>query len=126
MSVFKIKVNIRMGKDADSKAFDPLILKGIKNFQAGNKFKNVVLSSLLDTLSEDDVKVVREQFTKMDTDGSGQVEITELAKIFHDLKDEAVEEIMKSMDTDGDGKISLSEFSQAFLNRKVPTSIRSN
>lgn len=107
------------GKDASEEKFDPVVIKGLRDFSQVNRFKHAILENLVDSLEDEEVKKLRDQFAKMDTDGSGEVEISELAKIFTDLKPKEVKEIMNKLDMDGDGKLSISEFSVAFLNRKV-------
>jgi len=105
--------------DSASEKFDPLVVKGIKTFSSVNRFKHMILENLVESLDDEEVKKLREQFKTMDEDGSGEVEITELAKVLGNLKPKEVKKIMESMDVDKDGKISITEFSVAFLNRKI-------
>jgi len=107
------------GKEASAEKFDPLVVKSIKDFASANKFKNLILENLVHTLDDTEVKKLREQFKKMDSDGNGEVEIKELEKVFEGIDSEKVKEIMSGLDTDGDGKLSIEEFSMAFLNRKI-------
>lgn len=104
---------------ASAQVFDPLVLKGIRNFHSGNKFKLLVLENLVDELDSKEIKQVRDQFKKMDEDGSGEIEVKELLKVFTELKPDEVKAVMANLDIDGDGKINLAEFSATFVNRKV-------
>ena len=62
-----------MGKTASEVKFDPLIVKGIKQFTQANKFKQMILENMVHTLDAEEVKKLRSQFKKMDSDGNGEV-----------------------------------------------------
>ncbi len=107
------------GKDLPSDSFDPLVVKSLRDFVSGNRFRNAILTNLVDKLSNEEVRTLQAEFKKLDADQSGEVEVSELKKIFNTSNPQKTEEIFKSIDADHDGKISISEFTMAFVNRKV-------
>merc|ERR1719336_2166318 len=60
-------------------------------------------------------------FTVLDEDGSGEIEIDELAKVLDmdlDKNREELMEIIKEVDSDGNGKLNFQEFQQAMMEKK--------
>eukprot|EP00470_Lotharella_oceanica_P013620 CAMPEP_0170190788 /NCGR_PEP_ID=MMETSP0040_2-20121228/50157_1 /TAXON_ID=641309 /ORGANISM="Lotharella oceanica, Strain CCMP622" /LENGTH=296 /DNA_ID=CAMNT_0010438727 /DNA_START=36 /DNA_END=927 /DNA_ORIENTATION=- len=105
--------------EASTESFDPLVLKSLKSFTSANKFKNRILGNLVHTLNDEEVKKLEDEFKKLDLNGDGKVQISELSRLFSELKPQGVEEIMRTLDTDGDGELSIKEFHMAFVHRKV-------
>ena len=80
------------------------------------------MSSVQRQLSEVELKEFKEIFDLVDTDGSGEITIVELAKLMETLgmkpTEEQLEQMMKEVDSDGSGDIDFSEF-VTVMSRKV-------
>lgn len=72
--------------------------------------------------SAKELRVLKEQFARFDTDGSGDIDAQELAVIMDIIGEkstpEQLTELMKEADADGDGKVSYVEFLQLVISSK--------
>ena len=97
----------------------PDIIKALKDFQSQNILQKEVLYYLAKISSENEISKLKQAFSLIDKDNSGEIEYEEIPKIFQDLGIEASEEELKnifdSLDFHNDGKVNYSEFIAATL-----------
>lgn len=95
------------------------IIHAIKNFQNQNLLQKEVLYYLAKIATDTEVQKLKQAFSIIDKDNSGEIEYEEIPKIFADLKINASEEELKnifdSLDFHNDGKVNYSEFIAATL-----------
>ena len=95
------------------------IIKALKDFQSQNILQKEVLYYLAKISSETEIGKLKQAFSLIDKDNSGEIEYEEIPKIFKDLGIKASEEelrnIFDSLDFHNDGKINYSEFLAATL-----------
>ena len=95
------------------------IIKALKDFQSQNILQKEVLYYLAKISSENEISKLKQAFSLIDKDNSGEIEYEEIPKIFKDLVIEASEEELKnifdSLDFHNDGKVNYSEFIAATL-----------
>jgi calcium-dependent protein kinase len=98
------------------------ILQNLKNFENPKKFKKIILGSLLNYLTKDELHMYNRVFNAIDLNHEGFISSAELKKAFQKLgiflKDEEVFEIVKKIDYDKNGKVNYSEFLMAAVNMK--------
>jgi calcium-dependent protein kinase len=99
------------------------LVDNLRGFRSQNKLKKAALHIIANQLSEDQIKTLREMFSKLDENGDGHVTAQELTagmasaglkEIPPDLL-----QIMKDIDADGSGKIDYTEFLAATLDQKM-------
>ncbi|KAH0469466.1 hypothetical protein IEQ34_001024 [Dendrobium chrysotoxum] len=112
---------IREGGDASDKPIDSAVLTRMKQFRAMNKLKKLALKVIAETLSEEEIKGLKQMFANMDTDGSGTITYEELktglARLGSKLSEAEVKQLMDAADVDGDGTIDYIEFITATMHR---------
>ena len=95
------------------------IILAIKNFQNQNLLQKEVLYYLAKISTDTEVQKLKQAFSIIDKDNSGEIEYEEIPKIFSDLKIKASEDELKnifdSLDFHNDGKVNYSEFIAATL-----------
>ena len=95
------------------------IIFAIKNFQNQNLLQKEVLYYLAKISTDTEVQKLKQAFSIIDKDNSGEIEYEEIPKIFADLKIKASEDELKnifdSLDFHNDGKVNYSEFIAATL-----------
>ena len=114
---------VREDGDAPEVPIDISVISHMKKFVGAGKLKKIFMQSVANTYAEDDVRVLRDQFISMDTDGSGTITIDEMRTVLKEQKgqkrttisDKEIEKILTSMDMDGNGEIDYMEFVSATL-----------
>ena len=97
-------------------------INSFKNYSSSNKLKKAVLTFIASRLSEEEVKKLKENFQKIDTNGDGMLSLEEVKKAISHNKGISlsnVEQIFKSIDTDNSGNIDYTEFIAASLDKNV-------
>ena len=97
-------------------------INSFKNYSSSNKLKKAVLTFIASRLSEEEVKKLKENFQKFDTNGDGMLSLEEVKKAISHNKGISlsnVEQIFKSIDTDNSGNIDYTEFIAASLDKNI-------
>ncbi len=97
-------------------------INSFKNYSSSNKLKKAVLTFIASRLSEEEVKKLKENFQKIDTNGDGMLSLEEVKKAISQNKGISlsnVEQIFKSIDTDNSGNIDYTEFIAASLDKNI-------
>ncbi|XP_024529122.1 calcium-dependent protein kinase 2 [Selaginella moellendorffii] len=110
---------VRPDGEASDQPLDQSVLARMKGFTAMNKMKKIALKIIAESLSEKEIKGLKELFKKMDVDKSGTITFEELksglAKQGYDMAESEVRAIMESADVDGNGTIDYLEFISATM-----------
>lgn len=104
----------------DAEASSNLVAK-LKNFSSTNRFKKAALHIIAHHVDEDQLKTLRNQFTKMDKNGDGELTLEELkagCKEMGIMKSDEIATLFQNMDVDNSGSIGYSEFIAATLEQK--------
>lgn len=111
------------GETASTTPLVSSVYENLKNFSANNKFKRDVLNLMCNSLSEDELKKLRETFKALDENGDGSITVAELQKGFAkagtSMTQQELEELMRHADIDGDGSISYQELMLASVQKKL-------
>jgi calcium-dependent protein kinase len=106
-------------EDHDNLIINSNIIKALKDFQSQNLLQKEVLYYLAKISTEDEVSKLRDAFSAIDEDNSGEIEYSDIPKIFQELGIKASEEELKkifdSLDFHHDGKVNYTEFIAATL-----------
>nr|CAD70165.1 calcium-dependent protein kinase [Landoltia punctata] len=112
---------IRVDGEASDKPIDSAVLSRMKQFRAMNKLKKMALKVIAESLSEEEIKGLRQMFQNMDTDQSGTITYEELktglARLGSRLSEAEVKQLMDAADVDGNGSIDYIEFITATMHR---------
>ncbi|KAH9803706.1 calcium-dependent protein kinase 33 [Citrus sinensis] len=107
--------------EASDKPIDTAVLFRMKQFRAMNKLKKLALKVIVENLSTEEIQMLKEKFTEMDTDKSGALSYGELkaglAKLGSTLREVDVKQYMQAADIDGNGTIDYIEFITATMQR---------
>jgi len=99
------------------------MVDNLKGFRSQNKLKKVALHVIASQLGEDQIKVLRDTFMKLDSNGDGKMTVAELKEGITKagLKEipEELQAIMNDIDADGSGEIDYTEFLAATLDKKL-------
>ena len=99
---------------------DPSILKSIKKFNEKNIFQKEILFILATISKENEILKLKQAFSVIDKDNSGEIEYSEIPAIFEKMgikpKEGEIETVWSSLDFHQDGKINYTEFLAATLN----------
>ncbi|KAG1367726.1 calcium-dependent protein kinase 1 [Cocos nucifera] len=110
---------IREDGEASDKPLDITVLTRMKQFRAMNKLKKVALKVIAESLSEEEIKGLKEMFKSMDTDNSGTITFEELKaglpKLGTKISESEVRQLMEAADVDGNGTIDYIEFITATM-----------
>ena len=106
------------------KVIEPQIINLIKNFRGASILKKEAMRIIVNNLSENEIKNLREAFRLIDKDNSGMISIEELKKVLGDLgyvhNEEDFKGIMQTFnDETGEEEINYTEFIAATLDKKV-------
>ncbi|XP_057794903.1 calcium-dependent protein kinase 29 [Salvia miltiorrhiza] len=107
--------------DASDKPIDSAVLIRMKQFRAMNKLKKVALKVIAESMSEEDIKGLKQMFDNIDTDGSGTITYEELrtglTKLGSKLNEAELQQLMEAADVDKNGTIDYVEFITATMHR---------
>jgi calcium-dependent protein kinase len=98
------------------------ILLNIKNFKIKEKFKQMIMKYLLNTMEEKELKIYKSAFFAIDFFHNGCVEQPELKKAFElkeiSITDEEISHLYKILDQNLKGAMDYTEFLMAGVNQK--------
>ena len=106
------------------KVIEPKIINLIKNFRGASVLKKEAMRIIVNNLSENEIKSLRDAFRLIDKDNSGMISVEELKKVLSDLgyqhNEEDFQGIMQTFNEEtGEEEINYSEFVAATLDKKV-------
>lgn len=94
----------------------------LKEFTNNHAFKKAALNIVARSLTDKQIKHLRETFLSLDKDKSGTISKEELeAGLKHTNLGAEVQEVLKGLDTNGDGTIEYNEFIAGSLDKKEYT-----
>ena len=95
------------------------VLQGLQHFHGKNRLRRECLQILVKMINPKEFSSLRREFNKIDTNGSGTIEIDELKeavkKCHATMSNEEVEAIIKEVDIQGTGIIHYHEFIAAIF-----------
>ena len=117
-------ITLKDDHNEGKKVIEPNIINLIKNFRGASILKKEAMRIIVNNLSENEIKNLREAFRLIDKDNSGMISIEELKKVLEDLgyqhNEEDFKGIMQTFNEDtGEEEINYSEFIAATLDKKV-------
>ncbi|EPS71785.1 calcium-dependent protein kinase 1 [Genlisea aurea] len=105
---------IQNAKKASNVPLGDIVRARLKQFSMMNKFKKKALRVIAEHLSVEEVEVIRDMFTLMDTDEDGKVTYEELRaglrKVGSQLAEPEIKLMMDVADSDGNGYLDYGEF----------------
>jgi len=112
------------GDTATSTPLDPIVISGLRTFEAHCKMKQGVLRIMVDTLQPDEVDALKITFRSIDADGDGNITVLELANAMKKhmgtvTQTTEIERIMLKADIDGNGSLSYEELMLSYVHRKL-------
>ncbi|KAK7283757.1 hypothetical protein RIF29_13503 [Crotalaria pallida] len=112
---------MKEGGEASDKPIDSAVLIRMKQFRAMNKMKKLALKVIAESLSEEDIKGLKQMFKNMDTDGNGVITLEELksglSRLGSKLSESEIRQLMDAADVDNSGTIDYAEFITATMHR---------
>ncbi|XP_050205640.1 calcium-dependent protein kinase 29 [Mercurialis annua] len=109
------------GGEVSDKPIDSAVLTRLKQFRAMNKLKKLALKVIAESLSEEEIKGLRQMFNNMDTDKSGTITYEELKeglrRLGSKLTEAEIKLLMDAADVDKSGTIDYVEFITATMHR---------
>lgn len=97
------------------------ILQSLKSYSSPEKFKKMVLKHLVNSVSEKDLKNLKQAFQAMDYSHTGHIDINQLSKAFNStgisLPQEEIKRIIETADQHNKGKLDYSDFLVATLDK---------
>ncbi|XP_073002184.1 calcium-dependent protein kinase 29-like [Typha latifolia] len=112
---------LRKDGEASDKPIDSAVLVRMKQFSAMNKLKKLALQVIAESLSEEDIKGLKQMFRNMDTDKNGTITFDELktglSRLGSRVTEEEVKALMEGADVDKNGSIDYLEFTTAMMHR---------
>jgi len=97
------------------------LIAKFKRFSGTSRFKKAALHIIAHHVDEDNLRKLRDSFTKMDTNGDGELTLEELkvgCRKTGIMQTAEVDELFATIDVDHNGTISYSEFLAATLDQK--------
>ncbi|KAJ6684704.1 SERINE/THREONINE-PROTEIN KINASE [Salix purpurea] len=112
---------MKVDGDASDKPIDSAVLSRMKQFRAMNKLKKLALKVIAESLSEEEIKGLKQMFKNMDTDGNGTITYDELktglSRLGSKLTEVEIQQLMDAADVDNSGTIDYVEFITATMHR---------
>ncbi|KAJ0643639.1 putative protein kinase CAMK-CDPK family [Helianthus annuus] len=101
-------------KKASNVSLGDIVKTRLKQFSMMNRFKKKALRVIAEYLSIEEVEIIKDMFTLMDSDGDGKVTFDELKvglkKIGSQLSEPEIRLLMDVADVDGNGVLEYGEF----------------
>jgi calcium-dependent protein kinase len=107
------------GETASDKPIPFSVMNSLKAFNNRNKFKQRILHAMTNTLTDDQIELLKTTFKTLDKNGDGTITANEMKDAFGELSNEEVQAIIANADIDGDGTISYEELMMAAVQRKI-------
>ncbi|KAL8118255.1 calcium-dependent protein kinase 10-like [Apium graveolens] len=105
---------IQNAKKASNVPLGDIVRTRLKQFSLMNRFKKKALRVIAEHLTIEEVEVIRDMFTLMDTDNDGKVTYEELKaglrKVGSQLAEPEIKMLMDVADVDGNGVLNYEEF----------------
>ncbi|XWS51067.1 hypothetical protein CRYUN_Cryun12cG0144400 [Craigia yunnanensis] len=105
---------LQNAKKASNVPLGDIVRTRLKQFSVMNRFKKKALRVIAEHLSVEEVEVIRDMFTLMDTDNDGKVSYEELKaglrKVGSKLAEPEIKMLMEVADVDGNGVLDYGEF----------------
>ncbi|XP_022736376.1 calcium-dependent protein kinase 10-like [Durio zibethinus] len=105
---------LQNAKKAPNVPLGDIVRTRLKQFSVMNRFKKKALRVIAEHLSVEEVEVIRDMFTLMDTDNDGKVSYEELKaglhKVGSKLGEPEIKMLMEVADVDGNGVLDYGEF----------------
>ncbi|KAG2679125.1 hypothetical protein I3843_11G036500 [Carya illinoinensis] len=105
---------LQNAKKASNVPLGDIVRSRLKQFSVMNRFKKKALRVIAEHLSVEEVEVIRDMFTLMDTDRDGKVTYEELRtglrKVGSQLAEPEIKMLMEVADVDGNGVLDYGEF----------------
>ncbi|KAE8699894.1 Calcium-dependent protein kinase 30 [Hibiscus syriacus] len=105
---------LQNAKKAPNVPLGDIVRARLKQFSMMNKFKKKALRVIAEHLSVEEVEVIKDMFTLMDTDNDGKVSYEELKaglrKVGSQLAEPEIRMLMEVADVDGNGVLDYGEF----------------
>ncbi|KAG5019782.1 hypothetical protein AAZX31_06G180600 [Glycine max] len=105
---------LQNAKKAPNVPLGDIVRSRLKQFSVMNRFKKKALRVIADHLSVEEVEIIKDMFTLMDTDKDGRVTFEELKaglrKVGSQLAEPEIKMLMEVADVDGNGVLDYGEF----------------
>ncbi|XWS60623.1 hypothetical protein CRYUN_Cryun07bG0051500 [Craigia yunnanensis] len=105
---------LQNAKKASNVPLGDIVRTRLKQFSVMNRFKKKALRVIAEHLSVEEVEVIKDMFTLMDTDNDGKVSYEELKaglrKVGSQLAEPEIKMLMEVADVDGNGVLDYGEF----------------
>ncbi|OIW06238.1 hypothetical protein TanjilG_28763 [Lupinus angustifolius] len=112
---------MKEGGAASDKPIDSAVLIRMKQFRAMNKMKKLALKVIAESLTDEEIKGLKQMFKNMDTDRSGTITFEELksglSRLGSKLSEYEIRQLMDAADVDNNGTIDYAEFITATMHR---------
>lgn len=112
---------MRENGEASDKPIDSAVLTRMRQFRAMNKLKKLALKVIAESLSEEEIKGLKQMFKNIDTDNSGAITLEELkaglSRLGSRMSESEVMQLMEAADVDKNGTIDYIEFITATMHR---------
>mmetsp|Transcript_1630 Transcript_1630/g.2696 ORF Transcript_1630/g.2696 Transcript_1630/m.2696 type:complete len:531 (-) Transcript_1630:243-1835(-) len=113
------------GENASEIPLDMSVINNMKEFSSYGRLKKLAIKMLSKTFTEEEIVSLKDQFRKIDKDGSGTITHQELIESVRHMRtnsdgvqvipDGEVDKMLEGIDADGNGEIDMSEFVVAGL-----------
>ncbi|KAK4264246.1 hypothetical protein QN277_025453 [Acacia crassicarpa] len=105
---------LQNAKKASNVPLGDIVRTRLKQFSMMNRFKKKALWVIAEYLSIEEVEIIKDMFTLMDSDGDGKVTYEELKaglrKVGSQLAEPEIKMLMEAADVDGNGVLDYGEF----------------
>eukprot|EP00457_Paulinella_chromatophora_P001570 gb/GEZN01001572.1/.p1 GENE.gb/GEZN01001572.1/~~gb/GEZN01001572.1/.p1 ORF type:complete len:895 (+),score=151.44 gb/GEZN01001572.1/:97-2781(+) len=133
-----------LGETASDRPMIQAFFTNLKSFDGHCRFKQGVLELMVNTLQDDDIKLLERTFQQLDKDGDGEITVAEMTSVLETLHPRSMSDdltegkegvdtgearkhkytleakaIFEKVDMDGDGSISYQELLMTAVNKKI-------
>lgn len=115
---------LQKGQASTTKLGDE-VLQNLHNYTRASKLKKLLVRMLARDMDNEDEKELHDQFSLMDDDGDGFIDLKELTQfirntgVSHAEAFRRASSIMEDIDQNGDGKISVDEFKDSRISTQL-------